>query len=173
MRLTDAFLKYVCQLGAGLGLNGILIWKMEIGSTVCITDGDTQALIHIRENIKMNHKGGDENRISPLCSSHQLIWGKETSSKFLEHFAHGKSYDILIASDIIYAECIIQPLWETVKTLLSHPNGLFVMAFARRKVPISIDFVLESATNNGFAYEMAKEDKEEGIWVYKFHFKQH
>lgn len=144
---------------------------MGICSTICITDGDTQALVHIRENIKMNHNGHDENTNSS-CSCHQLIWGKETSGKFLKHVAKGKSYDIIIASDIIYAECIIEPLWETVNTLLSRPDGLFVMAFARRKVPISIDFVLESATKNGFYYEMAQEDKEEGIWVYKFYFKQ-
>lgn len=154
-----------------MGLNGILMWKMGICSTVCITDGDTQALLHIRENIKMNHGGHDDKRISSLCSCHQLIWGKETSEKFLKHVAEGKSYNVLIASDIIYAECIIQPLWETVHTLLSRPDGLFVMAFARRRVPISIEFVLESATKHGFEYEMVQEDKEEGIWVYKFRFK--
>lgn len=164
--------KRVLELGAGLGLNGILLWNMGICSTVCITDGDTQALVHIRENIKMNHHENDENSISSLCSCHQLIWGKETSGRFLKHIAGGKSFDVIIASDIIYAECIIQPLWETVKTLISRPDGVFVMAFARRRVPISIDFVLESATKNGFEYDMVREDKEEGIWVYKFHFRQ-
>ena len=60
-------------------------------------------------------------------------------------------------------------MWETVTTLLSR-NGKFVMAFAKRKVPISIEFVLESAKKAGFAYDLEEEDAEEGIWVYLFRF---
>ena len=45
------------------------------------------------------------------------------------------------------------------------------MAYARRKVPVSIDLVCEKAEENGFVWEMVKEDEEEGIWVYTFRFK--
>lgn len=151
-------------------MNGILVWRMTTGSTVCITDGDTDALVHLRGNIERNKSKtiiDDESTVS--C--HQLIWGKETSINFLESHSQGQLYDVLIASDIIYAKCIIEPLWETVQTLLTRPNGIFVMAFARREVPISIQYVLDSAVTNGFVYELMQENKEEGIWVYLFRFR--
>jgi len=153
-----------------LGLNGILVWRMTTGSTVCITDGDTEALVHLRGNVERNKPETSASEESTI-SCHQLIWGRETSTNFLEHHARGQVYDVLIASDIIYAECIIQPLWETVQTLLSRTDGVFVMAFARRKVPVSIQYVLDSAVKNGFVYELAREDTEEGIWVYIFRFR--
>jgi predicted nicotinamide N-methyase len=162
--------KRVLELGAGLGLNGILAWRMTHGSTICITDGDTDALAHLRENVERNRPSSAQIDKSEV-SCHQLIWGKEASASFLEQIAHGQNFDVLLASDIVYAKCIIEPLWETVTTLL-RSEGVFVMAFARRKVPISIQFVLESAEKAGFTYEMAKEDLQEGIWVYQFRFKK-
>jgi len=154
-----------------LGLNGILAYRMTTSSTICITDGDTDALIHLRENIERNNPTSTTNEDSKV-SCHQLIWGQETATNFLEHHCHGQTFDILLASDIIYAKCIIAPLWETVRTLLV-PNGVFVMAFAKRKVPISIEFVLESSLEAGFVYELAREDKstEEEIFVYLFRWK--
>jgi hypothetical protein len=54
----------VLELGAGLGLNGILGWKMmcafpsesagDYENSVCITDGDSDTLVHLRENIQRN-----------------------------------------------------------------------------------------------------------------------
>ena len=46
------------------------------------------------------------------------------------------------------------------------------MAYARRKVPVSIEMVCEIGEEAGFVHEMVKEDKEEGIWVYKFRYKE-
>ena len=164
------------ELGAGLGLNGILAWKImcrsasesnaDSTSSVCITDGDSDALVHLRENIQRNRS--DSNNM-PEVTCRQLLWGSSTSQAFLSQVAHGKKYNTIIASDIIYAPSIIEPLWETIQTLLDE-KGVFVMAFARRKVPVSIELVLESAKGHGFGYELVKEDKEEGIWVYVFRF---
>lgn len=157
------------QLGAGLGLNGILAWRMTTGSTVCITDGDSDALVHLRQNIERNEPSSSFEDASKV-SCRQLIWGKEASTKFQDNFNQGQMYDVILASDIIYAKCIIEPLMETIQTLLSR-DGVFIMAFAKRRVPISIEFVLEFAENSGLVYELASEDKEEGIWVYLFRFK--
>ena len=156
------------KLGAGLGLNGILAWRMTKNSSVFVTDGDTDALVLLRQNIERNKPTEDdaENRVS--C--HQLIWGEESSSTFLEHHGEGKQFDVLIASDIIYAECIIEPLWQTIQTLLCRKRGVFIMAFARRKVPVSREYVLESANRAGFQYELVREDTEEGIWIYLFRY---
>lgn len=85
------------KLGSGLGLNGILAWRMTYGSKIFITDGDTDALVHLRENVDRNKPlsaSADDSDV--FC--HQLIWGQETSISFLEHHAHNKKFDVLLAS---------------------------------------------------------------------------
>lgn len=159
--------KRVLELGAGLGLCGVLAYRL--GSNVCLTDGDTDALVYLRENVQRNTCTRDG---CGTVSCRQLLWGQETSMVFLEKHAKGELYDVLLASDIIYAECIIQPLWETVQTLLSRPNGVFIMAFARRKVPVSIDFVLSSAQQAGFSYKRVDEGDAEGIFIYEFRWEK-
>eukprot|EP00986_Skeletonema_menzelii_P004113 scaffold1366_cov155-Skeletonema_menzelii.AAC.21 len=189
--------KRVLELGAGLGLNGILAWRLsccgaggtddgtqeksdverisdEYTSEVCITDGDIDALVHLRDNVERNRPLTDSDDITTSTSKvscHQLIWGDESSQKFLQHIAHNQKYNVLLASDIIYSPVIVEPLWETVQTLLEKKDGVFVMAFARRKVPVSIDLVLETAVEKGFRYELVKENLEDGIWVYEFRFR--
>ena len=72
----------------------------------------------------------------------------------------------------------MQPLWETVETLLKKPRsddeegGVFIMSYARRKVDVSIELVLEKAVEYGFVYKLVKEDEEDGIWVYTFRFRE-
>ena len=59
-------------------------------------------------------------------------------------------FDILLGSDIIYVEHVVEPLFDTVSQLLSS-HGVFLLAFARRNV--SIDYVLSVAQRQGFVYE--------------------
>jgi len=169
---ADIISEYTClglifeitkQLGAGLGLNGILAWKMTSNSEVFITDGDSDALVLLRKNIDRNMSVGDVS-CSSRVSCHQLIWGRDTAALFLEKFSLGKKFEIIVASDIIYAKCIIKPLWDTVNTLLCEKDGIFVLAFARREVPVSREFVLQSANEAGYTHELANEDSS-GLWV--------
>ena len=169
--------KHILEIGAGLGLNGILAWRASSSnSEVCITDGDSDALVHLRDNVDRNRNtdsedGNDDSNVGKV-SCKQLIWGKDTSEKFLSDVAKDKKYDVILASDIIYSPVIVEPLWKTIQTLLKKDGGVFVMAYARRKVPVSIELVCEKAEEAGFVHEMVKEDKEEGIWVYTFHYKE-
>ena len=173
----------ILELGAGLGLNGILAWRSTASSPdtrVCITDGDSDALVHLRENLIRNRGDDDNDETAGKVSCHQLIWGEQSSEHFLAHVANSRKYDIILASDIIYSAVIVEPLWATVKTLLKGPNdskgcqeedgGVFVMAYARREVPVSIELVLRTAIENGFVYELVKGNDEEGIWVYTFRY---
>jgi predicted nicotinamide N-methyase len=178
------------ELGSGLGLNGILAWRIASSypdSTVCITDGDSDALVHLRENMMRNKLDDDDNNdvvdaTFGAVSCHQLIWGKQSSETFLDQVANGRKYDVILASDIIYSAVIVEPLWETVKTLLKGPSdnrgfgedrgGVFVMAYARREVPVSIEMVLKAALRCGFLYELVRENREEGIWIYTFRYSQ-
>ena len=163
----------ILELGAGLGLNGILAWRStasSLDSRVCITDGDSDALVHLRENLIRNRNDDDDDETVNKVSCHQLIWGEQSSEHFLTHVASNQKYDIILASDIIYSAIIVEPLWATVKTLLKEDGGVFVMAYARRQVPVSIELVLETAVESGFLFELVKENDEEGIWVYTFRY---
>jgi len=147
----------ILELGAGLGLVGIVAHHMAPDSTVCLTDGDTDALVHLRQNVERNTENTD------FVSCHQLLWGHETAAKFLEKQT-GKAFDVILASDILYAKCVVEPLWETVRMVLSRPNGVFVMAFATRKVAVTIDDFIKAA--DGFTYKCV--DSKEGVFVYEF-----
>jgi predicted nicotinamide N-methyase len=165
--------KRTLELGAGLGLNGILSWKLMTrkndSSQVCITDGDSDALVQLRENVNRNRSSPSvDDYDSSKVSCHQLIWGKESATQFLTQIAKNQKYDIIIASDIIYSLVIVEPLWQTVEQLLKKEGGIFIMAYARREVPVSIELVLNASMEHGFSYELVKENTTDGIWVYEF-----
>ena len=87
----------------------------------------------------------------------QLRWGKEFLSSFKEEF------DIILASDVIYLEEVIEPLLDTVVALLA-PGGLFWLSYARRNV--SIDKVLSSAKRHGLEWSEPSENAE-GVYVFQ------
>lgn len=168
--------KRILELGAGLGLCGILLHKIASNSNIVITDGDTDALKKLRENIVKNSH--------PLSSSdvscRQLLWGQETSQAFLDTFSKGKQYDLIIASDILYSPVVVEPLWQSIQILL-HREGTFLMAFAKRKVPVTIETFLQAASLAGFSYECVRDEvvgkldsntPEEHVWIYSFRWKQ-
>ena len=129
-------------------MNGVLAHRLGADSTV-ITDGDSDAMVELRKNIRVNRVEGR------ALSASQLIWGLESSEAFLNgsKSAASSKFSMIIASDVIYASIVIDPLFETVRTLLQ-PDGEFWMAFAVRKVPVTIDFVLQKANDHGFSYEL-------------------
>jgi predicted nicotinamide N-methyase len=141
-----------------LGLNGILAHRLAPQtSTVVVTDGDTDALVQLRNNV-------GNNRCSNNVSVRQLIWGRDSAQSFAESPKVDKGdddndgcFDVVLASDIIYAKVVIDPLWETIQTLLAYPHGSFWMAFAQRDVPVTIDFVLQKAKEYGFRYKLVTE----------------
>ena len=154
----------ILELGAGLGLCGLWVHHMTAEAAyVCITDGDTDALRQLRENVQRNRR-------SDRVSARQLLWGRHTTLKFMEQ-QQQQRYDVLIASDIVYATVIVQPLWETVSLLLQRSAAaVFILAYAKRDVPVTIEDVLDAADAAGFRYQLKAEDPD-GIWVYEFQWK--
>lgn len=150
----------ILELGAGLGLVGIVASHLAVqNSTVCLTDGDTNALKHVRANAEQN---SPPNNTTVSC--HQLLWGHDTATSFQEK--HGERFDLILASDILYASCVIEPLWQTVRALLTR-EGVFVMAFATRKVKVTIhDFI--AAAKEHFVHKCVDQNDEEGVFVYEF-----
>ena len=98
----STYTRRALEIGSGLGLNGILAHLLltDPKCTVLLTDGDSEALVHLRRNIERNR--------SKLCSSvsgQQLLWGDGSSKEFLKR-NDGAKFDIILASDIIYVKSI-------------------------------------------------------------------
>lgn len=136
----------VLELGAGLGVCGILAHRLG-AARVVLTDGDSETLQWLRANVQRNNLSPSDQTSSSSSSSTtitcvQLQWGLH-----LERFQQRigiPTFDLIMASDIIYVEEILHPLWQTVQALLApHPDGKFCLSFVRRNV--SWDLVLAVA----------------------------
>jgi predicted nicotinamide N-methyase len=126
-----------------------------------MTDGDVDTLENMRDNVTRNGiELGMENG-SMHCP--QLIWGQQLP-EFLKQQQQQNDglFQVVLAADIIYVTEILEPLWETVDTLLA-PQGLFLLAYARRNVPI--DLVLEHATRRGFTWSCP--ENAEGVFLFR------
>lgn len=171
----------VLELGCGLGLCGILAHKLQLlqstekqlpidndVSAVYLTDGDTDALAQLRANVKHNIPESSSNDRKTICCN-QLLWGEENTKTFLSEKVNNQQFDVLLASDVVYAAGIIQPLMESVQTLLKQ-NGVFLFAYcSRRNVPVQVDLVLSAADEAGFCYETVAEN--DGILIYAFRWR--
>lgn len=161
--------KRILELGSGLGLCGILAHRMVApldddkgsdGASVVLTDGDTDVLPKLRQNLKDNQSSTGK------VSVHQLLWGKDSGENFLKH--HGPLFDVILGADLVYSPRVIAPLWETVGALLG-PESIFIMAYCSRRNDggsTSIDEVLETGNKAGFSHECV--DHTEDIYVHVF-----
>ena len=80
----------VLELGAGLGLCGILASKLDVGNAwagkspriqVVVTDGDSKVLDGIRDNIELNFDNTKTRNIIPM----KLRWGIQYIDDFLQY----------------------------------------------------------------------------------------
>lgn len=176
--------KFVLELGAGLGLIGILAACLRPKMLV-VTDGDSDTLAGMRGNVELNRGliggfgrmgEGGENNIE--CA--QLLWGENMEGfrdKFFGELGEGeeRGFDTILGSDIIYVEEIIQPLFKTVDFLLKKkttkiakenggitPPPTFLLGYARRNVKIDLVFV--EAERMGFSW--SQPDGPEGAFAF-------
>ena len=148
---------------------GILASKLG-ARRVTLTDGDTDALARMRDNVTLNN-----NNMANFSQCCQLVWGEHVD-RFRD--VHG-TFDLILGSDIIYVEEIVVPLWDTIDHLLarnstddgddddnnnnrSNNKGAFWLAYARRNV--SIELVLTQAEKRGFVWTIP--DAAEGVYVF-------
>ena len=107
--------KRVLELGAGVGLCGIVCAKLLGAAAVQLTDGDHVVLRNLRRNATSN--GLDTN-----AACRQLIWGDSKAAEFEK--IHGQ-FDAILATDCVYVTKSVRPLFETVQRLLA-PGGAFL-----------------------------------------------
>lgn len=148
----------VVELGAGLGLDGLLCAALGEG-TVLLTDGDENALELLRDNADANGEavGGCQVR----CA--RLRWGEDEDLDGALGMLD--SLDLVVAADVVYQEEAVLPLVATVRALLeagSVSDGapgwrrqlgpMFLLSFTRRGVPI--DRLLDAAAGAGLQHRI-------------------
>lgn len=108
--------KTICELGAGLGLVAVLIEKLgyvESGGSLVITDGDEPTLQLLIEN-----------KVDNECffESSYLYWGE--NEDFLSSYPD--KFEVVIAADVIYEDCQVEPLLDTVAAILRRKLQIFL-----------------------------------------------
>mmetsp|Transcript_11898 Transcript_11898/g.22290 ORF Transcript_11898/g.22290 Transcript_11898/m.22290 type:complete len:261 (-) Transcript_11898:63-845(-) len=157
--------KYVIELGAGLGLCGIVAHKQG-ARQVILTDGDTNTLRNMRSNVALNVDttvlldSNEENLI--VCK--QLLWGKDIDS-FCNKWAPQK-FDVVMGGDIAYAQESLPILFETAVGLLSlRPQSCFMLSFVFRG-GVTVQSIQECAEKNHLCWEKIGDGNQEALYIF-------
>ena len=81
-----------------------------------------------------------------------------------------KHFDLILGSDLIYVQSVIQPLFETVQVLLStDDNSKFLMAHCSRREgnEVELPMVLDIAREQGFNFEVLSEDDDISLFCFR------
>jgi hypothetical protein len=148
------------ELGAGLGVTGIYLTKYFAGESSRLAGSTTfevkhtvltdlgEALSGLQNNININRDGEEEGNIS----ADVLSWGNETEllqtlERLIQHLSPLTDSSVgakrrtlvVLAADVIYWECLFDPLIECLTQLLQHTgkSGQFSTYFSHTRVIIA------------------------------------
>jgi predicted nicotinamide N-methyase len=155
--------KVVIELGAGLGLCGIVAHKQG-ACQVILTDGDTNTLRNMRSNVAANVDTvlGSSVESPILCK--QLLWGKNIDS-FCNKWAPQK-FDVVMGGDIAYAQDSLPVLFETAVGLLSvKPQSCFILSFVFRG-GVTVQSIQECAERNQLRWEKVGDGDQEALYIF-------
>ncbi len=172
------------ELGSGLGRCGLLMHHLAkrlkidksnnaISSHVYMTDGDTDTLAQLRDNVHDNTTTSDDGSNDSSnhgVSCHQLLWGTEFAQRFCEQNLRNNSADLVFGSDLVYAPKVIKPLFETVTILMLNTKTKFLMAHSDRREgsSVTLQMVLEGAQDAGLQHEILQTIEKDGIYIIAF-----
>eukprot|EP00980_Cylindrotheca_fusiformis_P021060 scaffold8070_cov117-Cylindrotheca_fusiformis.AAC.8 len=156
--------KSVLELGAGLGLAGIVAHRLK-ASTVVLTDGDTAVLNgYLKFNASLNKSPDSCSNSSGTLESAQLIWGNQghdpdSDNNPLVQFRNQYGlFDVIIATDCTYMPQSLVPFWQTIDALLKPRNehgqsGVFLYVMeAATQAPL--ENVLKVGESLGFEWTL-------------------
>lgn len=157
----------VLEVGSGLGRCGLLAHSLSHdNATTVLTDGDTDTLKQLRQNVSNNTSAGDD-----TITCKQLLWGEQHAKNYLSQQSDKKKhFDLILGSDLIYVQSVIRPLFETVRTLLcKHENAKFLMAHCSRREgnEVELSMVLDCAREEGFEYDTMVEDDDISLFSFR------
>jgi predicted nicotinamide N-methyase len=152
--------KNVLELGAGLGVCGILAHKLG-AKKVVLTDGDSATLSNMRLNIAANYQKEKDGEESVVCK--QLRWGRNIE-KFRENC--GVNFDTIMGGDIIYAQVGLQPLFQTVSELLSkEPHAVFLQSYINRN-GVTMEEAFKVANSHGLKWHEPEHEGTDGVYIF-------
>lgn len=96
--------KVVIEVGSGLGLAGLAIAATTKAKAVLLTDGNSDAVDRLRENIALNQKRFGQTQVL----AQKLDWSDAASLNLLA--GADASETIVICSDCVYDERLYEPL---------------------------------------------------------------
>ena len=156
----------VLEVGSGLGRCGLLAHHLSHrDTTTVLTDGDTDTLKQLRENVRNNTKDDDDN-----ISCKQLLWGKEHAKRFRSQQPEERNFHLILGSDLLYVNSVIRPLFETVGILLDDKEeSKFLMAHCSRREGNEVELlsVLDIAGEEGFDNEILVEEDDISVICFK------
>ena len=103
----------VCELGCGTGLGGLAVGAASNAKMVALTDGH-QGVIDLAEH---NAADNDAALGSTRVVAQRLVWGVDAAC--VADCANG--FDLVLATDAIYDESVVELLFETAVSLLRAP----------------------------------------------------
>lgn len=115
--------KRVLEVGAGLGLTGLICATWCECASVCLTDGDPTSVSAIRANVELNQQAGSLQ--SPVDVA-QLEWDNLGACS-LGH----RKFDAVLCADCVYDRAYHSSLVATLKRFL-HPFGRVMLVASKR-----------------------------------------
>ena len=144
----------VLELGAGVGILGVVIAKLG-ASEVAITEISDVCRVVVDINVVLNE-------VQSLVHVAPLRYGKE----FIDSYLAGDKastncgpgpqthYPLIIGTDIVYTDSLIQPLFETVSSMLEQsPDARFLLGWIVRDVQTK-ELLEENAKVTGLDHQV-------------------
>jgi hypothetical protein len=136
------------ELGAGCsGIPGLVLAQLGLFGTICITDGDDDAVERLVENLADNTAaltqqtfGGNDT----LVTARMLRWGHDTDLAAAAEAVDGGLYDVVVAADIAYkmratdpgAAAVVAALCGTIRRLMRHAGVCVLSQMVRQTTHI-------------------------------------
>eukprot|EP00746_Dinoflagellata_sp_MGD_P007956 gnl/MRDRNA2_/MRDRNA2_115839_c0_seq1.p1 gnl/MRDRNA2_/MRDRNA2_115839_c0~~gnl/MRDRNA2_/MRDRNA2_115839_c0_seq1.p1 ORF type:complete len:327 (+),score=36.58 gnl/MRDRNA2_/MRDRNA2_115839_c0_seq1:83-1063(+) len=107
----------IAEVGAGLGLLGMVASMLCAPSRTVITDGDDVCVSLVTANIHIN--------ALPNVQAAKLCFGKPCRPL-------QSAFDVVVASDVAYSLDLVTSVWKSVAMLLRPGQGTFIVAHMDR-----------------------------------------
>jgi predicted nicotinamide N-methyase len=118
----------ILELGAGCGITGLALSKLENVEKIVFTDYDYGTLDLIKESIELNKNESIGRCVEFVVDF--LQWGNcpaDHKTRLVQtNWIEEEKFNLIVGSDLIYSQDVVIPLFQTVKHFLSE-GGKFVL----------------------------------------------